>query len=113
MLIEADLISGGFMCLHRSVLEKMEKEYIDKSGYTDISSHYKERQAQLFNCELHDGGRRGEDCAFCAKWLDMGGQMFVDPDVSIGHHGQKSWLGNRCVTLMQAPGGSEEIKGKG
>jgi hypothetical protein len=34
-----------------------------------------------------------EDIAFCHRWRDIGGRIFVIPDITMGHIGLKTYSG--------------------
>lgn len=42
----------------------------------------------------------GEDSAFCKKWIDMGGEIFVEPRLTFTHIGRKDYTGNLHEYLM-------------
>ena len=46
----------------------------------------------------------GEDYSFCIRWRDIGGQVWVDPEIEMGHIGLKcfqghfgNWLKSRII----------------
>ena len=42
-----------------------------------------------------DGGRYlSEDFAFCRRWRAAGGQVFIDTQSNLAHHGQRTYTGN-------------------
>jgi glycosyltransferase involved in cell wall biosynthesis len=65
----------------------------------------------LFNHGAHKGLWWGEDYAFCRRWREKGGQVWLVPDLNINHH---SWLddkvyrGNFDQYMMQQPGGCND-----
>lgn len=92
------VLSGptGFMCIHRSVFEKMAEQYPDLE-YVSEKGH---REAAFFHCSLRKlGGATvnswyGEDIDFCHKWAAMGGEIWCDPNITLDHVGQKVWTCN-------------------
>lgn len=47
-----------------------------------------------------DSGRYlAEDYAFCRRWRDIGGKVFVDPLCKLGHLGQHMYRGNLAESL--------------
>ena len=36
----------------------------------------------------------GEDYSFCQRWLDLGGRVWVDPEIVMGHTGGKMFVGS-------------------
>lgn len=102
-LREAVLAPTGFMRLRRSVFEKMMEHY--PAGHVDEYRHGKLVGAyhNFFDCE-HIGTRwYGEDVNFCRKWREIGGQVWIDPAVSVEHHGFASWSGDFRDSIPPAP----------
>lgn len=93
-LLEVAMLPGGFLSLQRSVFEKLTAAHPDRA----YSVHGQVYQA-FFHCPPGDG----EDGAFCRDWRDIGGQIWLDPELTlthveggmkyIGHIG--NWLKNR------------------
>jgi hypothetical protein len=61
----------------------------------------------LFHHGAHKGVWYGEDYAFSRNWNDLGGQIWLIPDLSITHHGEdgKDYPGNFHSYLLARPGG--------
>lgn len=64
----------------------------------------------LFNHGAHKGVWYGEDYAFCRRWREAGGEVWLVPDMQIDHHGGDGtvYAGNFHEFLLRCPGGSEE-----
>ena len=98
-LLEVKSVATGFLKLSRSCLQKMVEAYPEKHYYTA------ERDKQfypLFDHVFEDGYKWGEDYSFCIRWRKIGGQVWIDPEISMGHVGYKifqghlgNWLRNR------------------
>ena len=43
---------------------------------------------------FEDGYKWGEDYSFCIRWRKIGGQVWVDPEIEMGHVGYKIFQGN-------------------
>jgi len=93
----------GFMAISRDCIRKMRKCY-PELFYTDKDD--KEIVA-LFDFVLKDGKYWGEDYTFCERWRGIGGEIWMVPDCTIEHIGQKAWTGNYHQYLLACPGGSE------
>ena len=82
----------GFMCIKRHVIEKMIEAY-PETAYKSVQTYpglpVKEvRRWALFDTEIDDNGRYlSEDYTFCRRWQKLGGQVWLDPDVSLNHTG--------------------------
>lgn len=49
----------------------------------------------LFNHGAHKGVWYGEDYAFCRNWTDLGGEIWIVPDLDIDHHSKdQAFKGN-------------------
>ncbi len=52
----------------------------------------------LFNHGAHLGRWYGEDYAFCRRWLELGEDVWLLPDVDVDHNGRgddvRVWKGN-------------------
>lgn len=112
-LIEADFLPAGFMRIKRGVFYHLMGRYpelkynknvirIDGSGVEDAYDY--------FNMGVNGDGQqyRTEDFAFCKRWRDIGGQLWVYPDVQFEHVGKIAHHGNYHQFLLKQPGGSEQ-----
>ena len=99
MLLEVKSVATGLLKLSRACIQKMIEAYPDKHYYTA------ERDKQfypLFDHVFEDGYKWGEDYSFCIRWRKIGGQVWIDPEITMGHVGYKifqghlgNWLRNR------------------
>jgi glycosyltransferase involved in cell wall biosynthesis len=100
--IKAHCVPAGFLKLtrygiSRFMLHYKELQYIDNSTLT----------VDLFNHGVHKGVWYGEDYAFSRNWLEMGGEIWVIPDINIDHWNSEGrcWAGNYHNYLRRQPGG--------
>lgn len=91
-LLEAEGVAAGFLRLTRSACEKMVKAY-DATWYDQYASPTGKAHS-LFEFERRDHTQFSEDYTFCRKWRDIGGQVWVDPEITFMHIGSKSYVGN-------------------
>lgn len=95
-LLEVNAMPAGFMCLSRSMLERMVQHYPDsKFSFVECPGGV---AWDLFDAywETDEHGIRhklGEDYSFCRRWTDMGGKVWCDPAIGMGHIGTKMWQG--------------------
>lgn len=54
-----------------------------------------------------EGGRIGEDIYFQARYKEMGGKIWCEPDIEMGHIGMKEWKGNYQNHLLECRKGGE------
>lgn len=99
-LLAVDGVPFGFVKLTRDMLLKMVEQYPDSEFYVETAPA--EKAWALFADYRIGRHKMGEDYAFCRRWTDMGGKVFIDPEISMGHVGYKTfhghvgnWLKNR------------------
>jgi hypothetical protein len=74
----------GFTVVHRKVMEKLAAEA------PKVKFHERPAPvAHIFRCDVHDGAARGEDMAFFADIKAAGFDVWIDPNISLGHIGPK------------------------
>ena len=91
-LLEVAGVPAGFMCLSRDMLEKMVAQYPDSEFYCETAPG--ERAWALFADYRIGKHKMGEDYAFCRRWTDMGGKVWIDPEIKMGHVGYKTFQGH-------------------
>lgn len=90
--IKARAVAAGFIVLSRAALQKMTKEF---ASLKYQSSKGNGRDAWLLFSTLKDGDNvLSEDLSFCKRWRDIGGSIWVDPGIMMGHIGPKVFVGN-------------------
>ena len=122
-LYQVKLAPTGFLCIKRHVLEKMAAtagQYHDSTHPTAAPFHWNIFDMGWF---LPDGSRPvpamgrmgqfwGEDYYFCRRWRDMGGAVWIDPDIEFSHTGRKSWRGSFKPALDQWIAGQQKAVAK-
>jgi hypothetical protein len=96
-LAEVAGMPGGFMKCSRSMLEKMTEHYAPTLTYADRYER-SGKLVRLFNpydYTREDGARLSlsEDYSFCQRWRDMGGKVYVDVMITMGHVGRYEFAG--------------------
>ena len=95
-LLEAHMISGGFMRIKRSAVVKFAKAY-PEAIYTDQFAWPPKAQriyTAFFQCDIHEFQRYGEDAHFCRKLREAGVKLWIDPNITIIHYGVQGYPGN-------------------
>lgn len=92
-LIEAEQIAMGFTCIRREVFERMRDAdldtwYVQGDGDDALKCH--DWFTRIREGTMH----YGEDYAFSLRWKRLGGQMWVDPNITLHHWGLHGWRGN-------------------
>lgn len=90
-------IPGGFIIYSRAAFERTRpalKEYAHiETGGTIL---------EAFRCNVEeDGTRIGEDIYFQKRYREMGGKVWLEPNVTIEHWGVKAWTGNYHDYLLR------------
>jgi hypothetical protein len=88
----AQMIPAGFLKVTRAAVEKFAAAYPELTyGAKDADK----KHVDLFNHGAHGGIWWGEDFAFARRWRELGGQIWVVPDISIDHHSpERAYRGN-------------------
>lgn len=99
---------AGLMVISRRMLRLMTEHYKDLNFFCAAAPN--ETVCGLFEAywmrdvEMPNGKRGnvklGEDYSFCQRWIDMGGEVWVDPRIKMGHVGFKTFEGSLHDWLM-------------
>lgn len=85
-LLEARDVPFGFVRLTRKAIEQMVEEHRDDwflaAGDDSLKCW------PLFNTEVREHRFWGEDFYFCRKWRELGGRVWVDPEIPLQHIAQ-------------------------
>lgn len=99
--IKARLVPAGFLKITAAAVDRFMR------GYPQLCYGEKYRQSvDLFNHGAHEGLWWGEDYSFCRRWEELGGDIWLVPDLNLTHHARdKDYPGNYHTYLRQQPGG--------
>jgi hypothetical protein len=93
----------GFMCVKREVFYKMMERYPELNYAPDGPPNHPQAHLHwlFFDCMVDPDSKRylSEDYAFCRRWRDMGGKVYVDLDSKLTHLGQHMYRGNLIDSL--------------
>jgi len=90
-LLEVEGVPAGFLRVSRVALERMVTAYPDKR-FADSNVPNGEAWALFDN--IHDGEAYwGEDFSFCRRWREIGGEVWLDPELELHHVGFKTFSG--------------------
>jgi glycosyltransferase involved in cell wall biosynthesis len=102
--ISADRVPAGFLKVTREAVGRFARAYPNLL-YGDAMHP----SLDLFNHGAMDGIWYGEDYAFSKRWVDIGGELWIVPNLEITHHaGDHAFPGNFHEFLLRQPGGSKE-----
>jgi hypothetical protein len=99
--LRAHCIPAGFLKVTRDGIRRFMK------GYPELLyGHPEKYTVDLFNHGAHKGVWYGEDYAFSRNWRDLGGEIWLVPDLQLDHHSaDKCYPGNFHLFLRRQPGG--------
>lgn len=91
-LLEVEAAPMGFCRLSRAGIDRMVEAHRDRAftvhDAPGVQCHC------LFDLEFRDGQYFGEDYVFCRRWRDLGGQVWIDPGLSLSHSGYSGNIGH-------------------
>lgn len=101
--IKAHSVPAGFLKVTRAAVHKIMRAHPELL-YGDPDRY----SVDLFSHGAHEGVWYGEDMAFSRRWRELGGEIWIVPDLNLTHHApDKAYEGNFHVHLTRQPGGSE------
>ncbi len=92
-LIEVKSVPTGFLKISRNAIEQLDKAVPHYLAQKDVATRRK--IPLIFERTLREQTRLGGDYEFCHKWRDLGGKIFIDPEMNFGHVGTSEW--NGCI----------------
>lgn len=96
-LVKLKDAATGFMLIKREVIEKMIAEYPDLYFNNDLSMDPEfAKWTYLFFDAMHEPETKrylSEDYAFCRRWQNIGGEVWLDPIVNLDHVGHFTFHG--------------------
>lgn len=92
-LVEVLGVPTGFLKIKRHVLEKL-SDAEPRKFYGRGQENTGVPHSIIFERIYKDGVRYSGDYAFCEKWRDMGGKLYVDPTMTFSHAGSFEWSGS-------------------
>jgi len=113
VLIRADFLATGFMRIKRGVFPKLQAAYPELRYRENVikTENRKIEEAYDYFAMGVDGVRgryTTEDFSFCQRWRDIGGELWVYPNIDFDHIGKKAYKGNYHEWLISLPGSSIE-----
>jgi hypothetical protein len=93
-LIKLKNAGTGFICIRRNVIEQMAEHYKDT-----ICRHANDgpEYLGLYHPYIDNGLYLSEDYAFCRRWQNLGGEVWMDPQVKLNHFGAHLFEGRKLL----------------
>lgn len=96
--VEAAYMPAGFMKVSRGAWHRIAEAY--------PALKYGDGGLDLFNHGVIDGAWHGEDYAFCYRWREKLGKVWIIPDLDLTHHDRdKAYPGNFHRFLLRGEHG--------
>ena len=100
-------IGTGFMLIRRSAINKMMDKFPDTkyrnnvAGYGQGSNSADDFFYSLFDCGIDPVSRvyLSEDYLFCKRWIDIGGELWLDIATNLNHTGLIDYKGCLSITI--------------
>lgn len=108
-LLVAETVATGFMKIKRAALERFAEHYPQLRYQEPGADQSKPDRMyiEFFATERgKDGLWYGEDRMFCKRLKEMGTEMYIYPNVNMGHFGVKGWSGNYDQYLRKGGDGN-------
>jgi hypothetical protein len=98
-LVKADFVATGFLRIKRGVYERMRAAYPElryEESVIKTVNHPVAEAYDLFCMGIHAKRKRftTEDYYFCQRWRDIGGELWIYPNIEFDHIGKKAYRGN-------------------
>jgi hypothetical protein len=95
--LQAEYVPTGFMMIKRSAIEAMIQAYPSRRVIVSESNDVINDNAfDFFPCVPETSSKMylSEDFGFCDLWKALGGDIWIDPDISFEHCGAHAFTGN-------------------
>jgi hypothetical protein len=99
--VEVHSIGTGFLKVAREALDRIVAARPDlKIDLPGLPEEPRSRYHRFFRFGEDDGG---EDYQFCELWRSVGGKVWADPEIELGHCGETEFKGKFADALTPAP----------
>jgi hypothetical protein len=102
--IEVRGVGTGFVKIERCVFEGLAAAHPEwkRRGWPNMPDAARARYYRFFQFP-DDEDETGEDLWFCDQYRAIGGEVWIDPTIRLGHVGEKEYSGNFAALLEAAP----------
>ena len=98
-------IGTGFMLINKSVINKMIQKYPETKFMNNVAGYGQNNVGDyfyaLFDCCIDPVSRvyLSEDYLFCKRWIDIGGELWLDLSTNLNHTGIIDYKGCLSITI--------------
>ena len=107
-LVAAEGVPVGFCRLTRACVERL-VDSLDGAYFVDPVLP-QEKVPWLFEFERHGIARMEEGFSLCKRWRNLGGEIWVDPTINLGHSGVKTFPGDLGAMMAREVTESQQMK---
>lgn len=101
-LLLAEAIPGGFVRFRKRALERFRDAYPQKVYHDPSADEGHPNQDRAYTAFFeHNYITGGEDHTFCHAWRAIGGQLWIDPAITMGHWWPQMHAGNLDLSLRE------------
>jgi len=103
-MVQVKDIGTGFMLINKSVITKMMKKYPETKFMNNVAGYGQTNTNDyfyaLFDCCIDPVSRvyLSEDYLFCKRWIELGGELWVDLGTNLNHTGIIDYKG--CLSSI-------------
>lgn len=115
-MIKVKDIGTGFMMIKKSVIEIMMYKYEELQYKNNVAGYHTDKCADyfytLFDTEIDPKSRvyLSEDYLFCKRWLESGGDCWLDLGINLNHTGSMDFQGAVSVTIGEVDTMNKDFK---
>jgi len=99
-------IGTGFMLIRKGAIHKMISKFPDTKYRNNVAGYSANNKADdyfycLFDCAIDPVSRvyLSEDYLFCKRWIDIGGELWLDLNTNLNHTGIIDYKGCLSITI--------------
>lgn len=93
-LIEVLDAATGFLCIKREAFDVLRNFYPELAYKNDVLGGPQENMWLFFDTMIENGRYLSEDYAFCRRWQNTGGKIWLDFNSKLTHTGPKTFNGD-------------------
>jgi hypothetical protein len=115
-MIKVKDIGTGFMMIKKSVIEIMMYKYEELKYRNNVAGYHSEAAEDyfytLFDTEIDPVSRvyLSEDYLFCKRWIECGGDCWLDLSISLNHTGMMDYKGAVSTSIGQLDTMNKDFK---
>ena len=106
-LIKLHDAGTGFMMIKRSAILKLIESFPELKYNNDVAmaNNVGDNFFALFDTMIDPVDKRylSEDYTFCRRWQSLGGDIYLDPSISLNHYGHFCFSGNPTAIIDFTP----------